>query len=251
MSKKATATDAQLIMKLYDLRREAEMRKARNWWVVEFWPQNADDCMKVVGAMGSEENNWLRQVGGYWSMAASFVLQGALNEEMFIQPAVSGEMYFLFAKVHPFLKELREKLGDPNFLGTIEKVINHSKFGRDRLQFTLKRVSMMREKRAAARVTPPRIGCSSSRREWTSSSALPRQGSAPRARWPSASGSPRCTSRGSSEPRSSTSASGAVQGSTTEKTWNSRMRRAMSCVYCEPKSRITIVEVPGVSTSSV
>ena len=68
--------------------------------------------------MGSQENNWLRQVGGYWSMAASFVLQGALNEELFIQPAVSGEMIFIFAKVQPFLKELREKMGDPTCFAT-------------------------------------------------------------------------------------------------------------------------------------
>ncbi len=148
MSKKASATDAQLIMQLYDLRREAEMRKARNWWIGEFWPESADDFLKVSGAMGSQENNWLRQVAGYWSMAASFALQGALNEDLFLQPAVSGEMYFLLAKVHPFLKELREKLGDPQFFGNIEKVITGSKFGRERLKFTLKRVEMMREKRA-------------------------------------------------------------------------------------------------------
>ena len=149
MPKKPTAADAQLILQLYDLRREPEMRKARNWWGVEFWPQSADDFMKIVGAMGSQENNWLRQVGGYWSMAASFVLQGALNEELFIQPAVSGEMFFVFAKVHPFLKELREKIGDPQLFGNIEKVITKSKFGRERLKFTLKRIEMQREKRAA------------------------------------------------------------------------------------------------------
>jgi len=153
MSKKATAADAQLIMKLYDLRREAEMRKARSWWVGDFWPQSADDFMKVSGAMGSQENNWLRQVGGYWSMAASFVLQGALNEDLFLQPAVSGEMYFVFAKVHPFLKELREKIGDPHMFGNIEKVITGSKFGRERLKFTLKRLEIMREKRAMAKAS--------------------------------------------------------------------------------------------------
>ena len=97
MSKKATASDAQLILQLYDLRREAEMRKARSWWLGEFWPQSDDDYTKVAGAMGSQENNWLRQVIGYWSMAASFVLHGALNEDLFLQPAVSGEMYFVFA----------------------------------------------------------------------------------------------------------------------------------------------------------
>ena len=75
MAKKATAHDAKLILKLYDLRREAEMRKARNWFGAEFWPQSADEVMKVVNAFPSQENAWLRQVGGYWEMAASLVLQ--------------------------------------------------------------------------------------------------------------------------------------------------------------------------------
>jgi hypothetical protein len=153
MSKKATATDAQLIMQLYDLRREAEMRKARNWWVTGFWPESADDFMKIVGAMGSQENNWLRQVGGYWNMASAFVLQGALNEELFIQPAVSGEMFLIFAKVQPFLKELREKMGDPHMFGYIEKIVTGSKFARERLALTLKRVQTMREKRGLAKAS--------------------------------------------------------------------------------------------------
>jgi hypothetical protein len=151
MAKKPTAMDAQLILHLYELRREAEMRKARSWWIGEFWPQSADDFVKVAGAMGSQENNWLRQVGGYWSMAASFVLLGALNEEMFIQPAVSGEMFFVFAKVQPFLKELREKNGDPQMFANVEKIVTGSKFARERLKLTLKRVETMREKRAAAK----------------------------------------------------------------------------------------------------
>ena len=153
MSKKPTASDAQLIMQLYDLRREAEMRKARSWWLGEFWPQSADDFMKIAGAMGSQENNWLRQVGGYWSMAASFVLHGAVSEELFIQPAVSGEMVFVFAKVQPFLKELREKSGDPQLFGNIEKVITGSKFGRERLKLPLKRVETMRVKRTLAKAS--------------------------------------------------------------------------------------------------
>jgi hypothetical protein len=153
MPKKPTASDAQLIMQLYDLRREAEMRKARSWWFNEFWPQSADDFMKVGGAMGSQENNWLRQVSGYWSMAASFVLHGVLSEELFIQPAVSGEMVIVFAKVQPFLKELREKAGDPHMFENIEKVIMGSKFGRERLKFMLKRLEVMREKRAMAKAS--------------------------------------------------------------------------------------------------
>jgi hypothetical protein len=107
MSKKPTVADAQLILQLYDLRREAEMRKARSWWFGEFFPQSADDYLKIGTAMGTQENNWLRQVSGYWGMAASFVLSGVLNEDMFLQPAVSGEMFLILAKIHPFLKDLR------------------------------------------------------------------------------------------------------------------------------------------------
>jgi hypothetical protein len=153
MAKKATAADAQLILQLYDLRREAEMRKARNWWFVEFWPRNADDFMKIAFTPGTPQNNWLRQVTGYWSMAASFVLEGALNSDLFLQPAVSGEMFIVFAKVQPFLKELREKAGDPHMFATIEKVIISSKFGRDRFKFMLKRVETMRERLAPAKAS--------------------------------------------------------------------------------------------------
>ena len=150
MPKKPTVADAQLILHLYDLRREAEMRKARNWWVGEFFPENPEDYMKVGAAMGTQENAWLRQVGGYWGIVASFVNQGVLNEDLFLQPAFSGEAFLLFAKVYPFIKELREKIGDPQaFLG-IEKAITRTKWGRDRLQFMVKRVDMMKQRRKAS-----------------------------------------------------------------------------------------------------
>ncbi|MGA8618768.1 MAG: hypothetical protein WB660_09680 [Candidatus Sulfotelmatobacter sp.] len=153
MAKKPTAVDVQLILQLYDLRREPEMRKARNWWFTQFWPKGADDFMKVAFTSGSQENNWLRQVTGYWSMAASFVLHGALNSDLFLQPAVSGEMFIVLAKVYPFLEELRESTGDPEMFGNIEKVIMGSKYGRERFKFMLKRVEMMREKMASAKAS--------------------------------------------------------------------------------------------------
>jgi hypothetical protein len=151
MARKATASDAQIIMQLYDLRREAEMRKARNWWFTQFWPASAEEFLKVAFTPGSQENNWLRQVSGYWSMAASFVLHGALSEDLFLQPAVSGEMFMIFAKVHPFLKDLREQAEDPQMFANIEKVITNSKYGRERLKFILKRVAMMRERIASSK----------------------------------------------------------------------------------------------------
>jgi len=145
MAKKATAHDAQLILKLYDLRREAEMRKARHWLTAEFWPQNADEFIKVVNSFPSQENAWLRQVGGYWDMAASFVLQGALNEDLFLQPGCCGEMFFIFAKVHPFLKEFREKTNNPDAFANIEKIATGSKLARKRLERVSKNVENRRK----------------------------------------------------------------------------------------------------------
>lgn len=148
MGKKASAKDAELILKLYELRREAELRKARNWWLWEFSPRNADDFLKVTNASGTQENNWLRQGGSYWGMAASLVRQGLLDEELFLRPACSGEMFFMFAKVYPFLPELREKLGDPEVFLDVEKVVTGTKWGRERLKFILKRIEATREKKA-------------------------------------------------------------------------------------------------------
>lgn len=151
MAKKATPQDAQVIMKLYDLRRELELRKARNWWLTQFWPDTADDFMKIAGTLGSQENNWLRQVGGYWGMAAALVASGAVNRDLFLQPSISGEMFFIFAKVRPFLGDLREKLGDPLAFSGIEEVILSTKWSRERIKFIEKRVAGIKERANAAK----------------------------------------------------------------------------------------------------
>ena len=69
------------------------------------------------------ENNWLRQVLGYWGIASSLVNNGALNRELFLEPSFCGEMVLIYAKVKPFLKELREKMKNDQFLAGIESVI--------------------------------------------------------------------------------------------------------------------------------
>jgi hypothetical protein len=140
MAKKATAHDAEVILKLYDLRREAEMRKARNWFGGEFWPQSADDFVKVANAGTTQESVWLRQLSSYWGMAATLVLHGAVNEELFVQPSISGEMFFIFAKVYPYLKEIREKMNNPDLMAAIEKVATGSKTARKRLDSASKTV---------------------------------------------------------------------------------------------------------------
>jgi hypothetical protein len=145
MAKKASAQDAQLVMQLYDLRREAEMRKARSWFNGEFWPANADEFLTVANQFPSQHNNWLRQVSGYWDMAASFVLRGALNEELFLEPGCSGEMFFSFAKVYPFLKELREKMGNPSMYANVERITTGSKKARTQLDRFVKLIEARRK----------------------------------------------------------------------------------------------------------
>jgi hypothetical protein len=153
MSRKPTASDAQLILQLYDLRREAEMRKARNWWLVNFWPMTADEFMKVATGLGTEENAWFRQVAGYWDMAASLVLHGILHPDLFLEGGSSGEMVFLFAKIQPILKEVREKMQAPGLFLNVEKVIMGSKTGRDRLKIIGARVQARRKAMAEAKAS--------------------------------------------------------------------------------------------------
>jgi len=144
MSTKPTATDAELLLKLYDLRRETEIRKARDWWLTQFWPESPEDVMKIAQALGSKENNYLRQVGGYWEMAASLAVHGVINHELFLEPSFSGEMFFFFAKFRPFLNELREKLQAPTMFKNVETLINSSEKSKEFLKGTENRIAARR-----------------------------------------------------------------------------------------------------------
>jgi len=145
MPKKPTASDADLILKLYDLRREAEMRKARNWCVVDFWPASVDDIIKVSTALGTQENAWIRQVGGYWNLAASLALTGTVSEELFLEPSFSGEMFLIYAKLRPFLKELRSKMKNPHIFANVEKLVTGTKKGRELLAMLEAQLAARRE----------------------------------------------------------------------------------------------------------
>ena len=148
-SRGATAVDAQVILQLYDLRRDSEMRKARHFVSAELWPESAEDTLRIARAYPSPENTWLRQVTSYWEMAASFVLRGALHEGLFFD--ASGEMYCVYAKFKPVLKEIRQKL--PFFLLTVEKVVMNTPEGRKRLERLEKRLARRKQKLAERSAT--------------------------------------------------------------------------------------------------
>lgn len=116
MSKEAKSAD--LIMKLYDLRRESTMREARSWFV-SFFPESVDDIMKAM--IDPKTSAYYRMVVTYWDMAASFVNRGAIDEDMFFDS--NGESIIVFAKVQPFLEQLRVNMVNPKYLSNLEKLI--------------------------------------------------------------------------------------------------------------------------------
>ncbi len=127
----ATNGDAQLILKLYELRTEERMRNARRWVTDEFWPSSARrrSC-RCCSAPETDENAYLRQVTSYWEMAAAFVLHGALDADLFI--ACNTEGLFILAKFYPFLKEVRAE--SPGFLIRTEELANRFGEAQQRLQ---------------------------------------------------------------------------------------------------------------------
>lgn len=115
MSKSESAS---LILKLYELRREEKMREARNWFI-SFFPESVDDIIQTM--VDESTSAKYRMVSTYWDMAASFVNQGAIDEELFM--ASAGEAWVVYSKVHPFIGQLREALGNPNALKNLESLL--------------------------------------------------------------------------------------------------------------------------------
>lgn len=109
---------ADLILKLYDLRREETMREARNWFLA-FFPESLDDIMAAM--IDEKSSAYYRMVTSYWDMAAAFVNQGAIDEEMFNETV--GEHIVVFCKISPFLAELRERFQNPTMFNNLEKLI--------------------------------------------------------------------------------------------------------------------------------
>jgi hypothetical protein len=125
----ATPVDsATLILKLFELRREPMLREARAWFLRDFNPQTLEEALTIAGG---PKNDWFRMVIGYWDMAASFVVHGAIDGDMF--RAANTEMVATFAKIQPFIEDLRRISRIPEFAANIEQVIGGQKGGEERM----------------------------------------------------------------------------------------------------------------------
>lgn len=111
---------ASLLLKLYELRTESSLRDARAWFAFEFHPTSARDVLATWLGPGHESAPY-RMVTSYWDMAASFVVQGAIPADMF--NAANTEHIALYAKLRPFLAEVRAKTNYPDYLGNVERII--------------------------------------------------------------------------------------------------------------------------------
>jgi hypothetical protein len=137
------------ILKLYELRSEETMRKARDWFATGFYPESAQDILNVLVSEHSAE---FRMVASYWDMAAAFVVLGAINDEMF--NAINTEHVLVYAKLEPFLAELRAMPGVPPylFLKHLEPVVLRMPDAQERIGAMRRYMKSRKESQAAGKV---------------------------------------------------------------------------------------------------
>lgn len=115
----ATYADADIIMKLYDMRREERLRKARDWFVREFNASTLAEALEKYPP-GSDPNAFYRMVGTYWDMAASFVANGIVHEELFFQN--NGELLIVWEKLKDMVTDMRKVRKNPMAYRNLERV---------------------------------------------------------------------------------------------------------------------------------
>jgi hypothetical protein len=145
----ATPADAEIILKLYELRREEVMRKARAWVVGEFWPATADEYFGVAMNVTDPHNAYVRQVISFWEMAAAIVLHGSVSAELFVD--CNNEGFFLLAKFEPILDAVRER--NPMFMARTSDLVKRFPAAASRFEAVKKNVEGMRARLKAASPT--------------------------------------------------------------------------------------------------
>jgi hypothetical protein len=138
---------AELILRLYELRRETVMREARSYvGGGTFAPRSTEELLALVST-GGTETGYVLQVYGYWDMVCAFVIHGMLSADLVYDTC--QEMYFQYAKIQPYLKEFRMKMNLPEWMQNIEKVIEKSVKGRKRIAMMRKSMGRIAEERKA------------------------------------------------------------------------------------------------------
>jgi hypothetical protein len=119
METKPTHEQAQLHLQIYDLRREARLRQARDWFQQNYRADTMEEAMKIA-APGTEHGTFVGMVIGYWEQACALVNFGLLHDELFFE--TSGEFFFVWEQLKAVVPQFREAYKDPNMLKNIETV---------------------------------------------------------------------------------------------------------------------------------
>lgn len=145
------AQAAAVLLKLYELRTEATLRQARSWFAFEFHPTSTRDVLSTWLGPGHESAPY-RMVTTYWDMAASLVSQGAIPAEMF--NAANTEHIAVFAKLRPYLAEVRAATGYPDYLSNVEEVVGMLPHPEERVALFDRYMSRQRALAAEGRQRP-------------------------------------------------------------------------------------------------
>jgi hypothetical protein len=118
MQTKPTHEQAQLHLQLYDLRREAKLRQARDWFFKNYFVENLDDAMRIA-APGTENGALAMMVLSYWDQACALLNYGLLHEDLFFE--TGGEFFGVWEFVKPIVPQARERFVNKQFLAHLEK----------------------------------------------------------------------------------------------------------------------------------
>lgn len=114
------AQDSLVILKLYELRSEALMRSARQWFFSEFNPQSGKEIVQLL-LSGERQSAFYRMVVSHWETASSLVNNGGLDEKLFLE--ANSEHLAVYAKLQPFINEIRETINEPDYLAHLEQLV--------------------------------------------------------------------------------------------------------------------------------
>ncbi len=112
--------DALAILKLYEIRSETLMRQARAWFLSEFHPQSGLEILALMQS-GEKPSAFYRMVSSHWEVASALVDNGGIDEKMFLES--NSEHLVVFAKLQPFIAEIREMIGEPDYLAQLERLV--------------------------------------------------------------------------------------------------------------------------------
>jgi hypothetical protein len=118
MESKPTHEQAQLQIQLFDLRREAKLRQARDWYFKNYFVENWDDSMKIA-APGTEGGTYVMMVISYWDQVCAMLNHGLLHEDLFFE--TSGEFFGVWDRIQPAIAEGRQRWANPQFMANLEK----------------------------------------------------------------------------------------------------------------------------------